>query len=186
VAENSAAENKNAKKATGVAKAMREIRIGKVTLNMGCGGDKAKMEKAGKLLTMLTNRKPIATLSKRRSTFGTTKGKPVGMKVTLRGKQAEDMLRLALTGVENKLKSGQFDKSGNFSFGIKEYIDMSDVKYSHEIGMLGFDVTVTLERPGFCIKKRGIRQSEIGGGHKITPEEAMQWLREKFGVQIAE
>jgi large subunit ribosomal protein L5 len=134
---------------------MREINIEKVTLNIGCGGDQEKIERAIKLLKMLTNRKPVITYSKRRSTFGIPKGKPVGVKVTLRGSQAVDFLKLALAAKENTLKSKQI-VDGTFSIGIPEYIDFPNVKYSHEIGMLGLDVCVTLARPGYRISKRRI------------------------------
>lgn len=161
---------------------MREIRIEKVVLNVGCGGDKEKIERAKKLLKMLTGRKPFITLSKRRSTFGIAKGKPVGVKVTLRGEAAERMLKLALTAVENKLKAQQFN-DGNFSFGVAEYIEMANVKYDHEIGMLGFDVTVSLERPGFRVKRRRVKRSKVGKRHKISSEEAMEWAK-SFGIEI--
>lgn len=133
---------------------MREIRIEKVTLNMGCGDNKDKIEKAAKLLEMLTERKPVITNSKRRSTFGVPKGKPIGVMLTLRGKKAEDFLRKAFYAVDNKLKSSQFDNEGNFSLGVKEYIDIQGVKYSHQVGMMGLDVAVALDRPGFSIKKK--------------------------------
>lgn len=163
---------------------MRDIKIEKVTLNVGCAGEKETIERAKKLLKMLTDKEPVVTLSKRRSTFGIAKGKPVGVMVTLRGKDAEDVLKLALTGVENRLNSKQFNTAGTFSFGISEYIDMANVKYNHEIGMLGFEVTVTLERPGFRVSRRKIKTGKVGRRHKITSEEAMEWAKKNFGVQI--
>ena len=163
---------------------MREIRIEKVTLNVGCGGDRERIERAKMLLEMLTGRKPVVTLSKRRSTFGIAKGKPVGVMVTLRGKAAVNFLKLALTGVENKLKASQFTPDGNFSFGIREYIDMEGIKYKHEIGMLGFDVVVTLQRAGFRVKKRKVRKGKIGKSHKINKDEAINWVEQKFGVEV--
>jgi large subunit ribosomal protein L5 len=165
-------------------KAMREIKLEKVTLNIGCAGEKEKIERARKLLKMLTNKNGVLTVSKRRSTFGVPKGKPVGVKITLRGKEAENILRLALTGVENRLKKQQFDNSGNFSFGVAEYIEMANIKYDHEVGMMGFDVTVTLERPGYKVKKRKVKKGSVGHKHKIKPEEAMQWVKENFSVEI--
>jgi large subunit ribosomal protein L5 len=165
---------------------MKQIKIEKVTLNIGCGDDKTKLEKATKLLEYLTERKPVITKSKRRSTFGVAKGKPIGVMVTLRGKLAEDFLRRALEGVEKKLKFSQFDAEGNFSFGIKEYIDIPGVKYKHEIGMFGLNVSVTLERPGFRIKRRRIQQRKIPRKHKINKEEAANWLKNSFGVEIGE
>jgi large subunit ribosomal protein L5 len=165
---------------------MRQIKIEKVTLNIGCGDDKAKLERATKLLEYLTERKPLITKSKRRSTFGIPKDKPIGTMVTLRGKTAVDFLKRALEGVEKKLKQSQFDAEGNFSFGIKEYIDMPSVKYKHDIGMLGLDVAVTLERPGFRIKRRRIQKRKIPRKHKINKEEAVNWLKNSFGVEVSE
>jgi large subunit ribosomal protein L5 len=165
---------------------MRAIKIEKLTLNIGCGDDKNKIEKATKLLEMLTEKKPVITKSKRRSTFGIARGKPLGAMVTLRKKPAEEFLKKALVAVENKLNKRQFDVEGNFSFGIKEYIDIAGVKYLHEIGMMGLDVTVTLERAGFRVKKRRIQQRKIPAKHKINKEEAINWLKNKFGVEIIE
>ena len=165
---------------------MRRIKVGKVTINIGCGGDADKIERAKKLITMLTGPPAVVTLSKQRSTFGIAKGNPVGVKVTLRGKAAEDMLKRALSGVDNNLKPSKFDRSGNFSFGLKEYIDMADTKYNHDVGMMGFDIDVTLERPGFRVKRRRVRKADIGNKHKIASSEAMQWAGEKLGVKMAE
>jgi large subunit ribosomal protein L5 len=106
--------------------------------------------------------------------------------VVLRKKPAEEFLKKALAAVENKLNKRQFDSDGNFSFGIKEYIDMPTVKYSHEIGMMGMDVTVTLERAGFRVKKRRLQQRKIPAKHKINKEEAVNWLKNKFGVEVFE
>lgn len=166
---------------------MRSIRIGKVTINIGCGGDEDAIERAKKLLEMLTGRKkPVVTLSKRRSTFGITKGKPVGVKLTLRGKDAMEFLKLSLAGVENRIKSSQFDAEGNFSFGVKEYIEMPGIKYDHEIGMMGFDVAVSLERAGFRISRRRVQKKRIPTKHKIEKEESIEWAKRNLGVDVIE
>ena len=163
---------------------MRSIRIEKVVLNIGCGGDPNKIEKARKLLEILTGKKPRITLSKKRSTFGIAKGKPVGVSITLRKKDAYEFLKKALEGIEKKLRASQFDENGNFSFGIKEYIDIPGVKYRHEIGLLGFDVCVSLERPGYRVKKRRIKRSKIGKNHLINKKEAIEWVKRNFGVEV--
>jgi len=165
---------------------MKKIKIEKITLNIGCGDDKDKIEKANKLLQILTEKKPVITKSKRRSTFGVPKGKPLGVMVTLRGKDAEEFLKKAIEGVEKKLKASCFDREGNFNFGIREYIDIPGVKYSHDVGMMGFDVAATLERPGFGIKRRKIQQKQMGKKHKISIEEAREWVKNTFGVEIIE
>lgn len=163
----------------------RAVRLEKVVINIGCGGDADSIERAKKLLAMLTdNRKSVVTLSKRRSTFGLTKHKPVGVKVTLRGKQAMDFLKLSFAGVDDRLNASQFTDEGNFNFGVKEYIEMPGIKYRHDIGMLGFDVTVSLRRAGFRVKHRRIQNRKIPTKHKIKKEEAMKWARDNFGVVI--
>src|SRR3972149_2543680 len=103
---------------------MRMIKIEKITLNVGCGDDKQKIERAQKLLEMLTERKPIITKSKRRSTFGVPKGKPIGVKVTLRKKSADVFFQKLLQFSENKIKLSQIDNDGNINIGIPEYIDL--------------------------------------------------------------
>jgi len=162
---------------------MREIRIEKVVLNVGCGGDLQKIERAKKLLEMLTGKKPTVTKSKKRSTFGIAKGKPVGVKVTLRKKDAENFLKKVFEAKKNTISSSQIDDNGNFSIGVAEYFELPGVKYNHEIGTLGFDVTVTLERPGYRVKKRKVKKSNIGKKHLITKEDTINWLKE-MGINV--
>ncbi len=164
---------------------MRQIKIEKVTLNIGCGDDKNKLDRATKLLEKLTERKPVVTLSKKRSTFGMVKGKPIGVKVTLRGKLADDFFKIALNSVENKIRAKQLDSEGNINIGVREYIDLPGVKYSHDVGMLGLDVAVTLKRPGYRIKYRKIQQRNIPTKHKINKEEVLSWLKQ-MGAEIIE
>jgi large subunit ribosomal protein L5 len=162
---------------------MKEIRVEKITLNMGCGTDKNKLDRAKKLLETLSGQKVLTTLSKKRSTFGVTKGKPIGVKVTLRKEKALKLLRGTLSAVDNELKESQID-DGNFSIGIKEYIDLPDVQYDPEVGIMGLDVCVTLERPGFRVMRKKIKQSKISKKHKITKTETIEWLKKNFGVKI--
>lgn len=163
---------------------MREIKIEKVTLNIGCGDDKEKIERSQKLLEMLTGRKSVLTLSKHRSTFGVIKGKPLGVKVTLRKKVAEDFFKILLQFVENKIKNSQIDNDGNINIGIPEYIDLPGVKYQYEIGVMGLGASVTLARAGYRIKKRRIQKRIIQKKHKINKDEVVSWLKEKHGVSI--
>lgn len=165
---------------------MREIRVEKVTLNIGCGDDKVKIEKAKRLLEMLTGGKPVITRSRTRSTFGVVEGKPIGVKVTLRKKVAEDFLAKSIGAVEKKVRMGQIDSDGNLNIGVREYIDLPGVKYSHEVGMLGLGVSIALERQGFRVKRRRIQQRIIPKKHKLNREEVAGWLSQRYGVQIVQ
>jgi large subunit ribosomal protein L5 len=164
---------------------MREIRLEKVTLNIGAGEAGEKLETAKKLLEKLSGIKVVVTKTRKRSTFGVAKNRPIGVKVTLRGEKAKEFLKSALKANENRLKPEQFDNSGNFSFGIKEYIDIPGVKYDHEIGIMGMDVCVTLTRPGYGISKRKIRPKKIGKAHRITKDEAQAWATKELNAKIS-
>jgi len=157
---------------------MREIRIEKVTVNVGCGGDLDKIDRAKKLLEWLTGQKPVVTYSKKRSTFGIAKGKPVGVKVTLRRSRAEEFLRKVLESRKNTVNASQIG-NGTFSIGVAEYIELPGVKYQHEIGSLGFDVCITLERPGYRVERRKVKKAKIGKKHIINKEDIIEWLKER-------
>ncbi len=111
---------------------------------------------------------------------------PIGCKITLRkGKMKELIVRL-LDAKNNTLKEKQFDNSGNIAFGVPEYIDIPDVKYDTKIGMMGLEVCVTLERPGFRIKKRSIKKRKIPQRHRITKQDAIDFMKKNFDVKIGE
>ncbi len=160
---------------------MKEERIEKITLNIGCG-TKTSIDNAKAVLEMVTNRKVVITQTRKRSTFNVPKNKPIGCKVTIR-KNTDEILRKLLQAKDNKLQSGNFDSSGNFSFGVKEYIDIPGIDYEPKLGILGFDVCVTLERPGYRVKRKKL-SARIGKDHRITKEDAIRFAKDKFGIDI--
>ncbi len=161
---------------------MMKIRIAKVTVNVGLGDNVQKVENAKKLIEKITERKIVITRSKRRSTFGVSRGRPIGVKVVMRGESAMRFLKRTLETVE-KLKSSQFDEHGNFSFGIPEYIDIQGVKYDPSIGIMGLEVAVTVERPGYGVARRRLK-SKIGKKHVITKQQAVEWAKQALGVPV--
>ena len=164
---------------------MREIRIEKVTLNIGVGEAGDKLENAYKLMQRITGKKPVKTFAKRRvPNWNIRPGLPIGIKVTLRGKDAEEMLKKLFKAVDDKVKSTQFDENGNLSFGVKEYIHIPGVKYDPKIGIYGLDVCVTLERPGYRIKRRKHLKRKVGKKHMINKEDAIKYFEDKFGVKV--
>jgi len=165
---------------------MRGVRVQKVTLNIGVGEAGQSLENAKKLLTMVTEEKPIVTTAKvRNPVFKIKKGDPIGVKVTLRGEKAVDVLRKSFKAAENKILEYSFDRSGCFSFGVKEYIDYPGIKYDPKIGIIGFDVCVTLARPGTRVKRRRrAKARRISGKHVITPDESREFVKKEFGVAV--
>jgi large subunit ribosomal protein L5 len=162
---------------------MRQIRIEKLTINIGCGNAGEKLDRAKNLLSKLIDKKIVVTKTLDRNTFGGSKGRPIGCKVTLRNKDAEEFFVKALEAVENKLQRRIFDAQGNFSFGIKEHIDIPGVKYDPDVGIMGMDVCVTLERPGFRVKRKRMA-AKLGKNHLIKPEDAIEWVTKNYKVEI--
>ena len=166
---------------------MRGIKVEKVTLNMGTGQPGDKLDKAMKLLTTITNMKTVQTKTQKRiPTWGLRPNLAIGCKVTVRKKKGEEILKRLLKALDNKLNQNKFDNSGNVSFGIKEYIDIPGVPYNMEIGIIGLEAAVTLERPGYRIKKRKLKKSKIPTRHKITKKESMEFMNKIFNVEIIE
>lgn len=166
---------------------MADIKIAKVTVNIGVGESGERIDKAVALLEKLTGQKPVVTKSKHRiPTWGIRKKQPIGTKVTLRKQKAIDFLKMSLEAKDNQLKPKNFDDNGNFAFGVPEYIDLPGVKYDPDIGLFGFDVCVTVERDGYRIAKRKREKKKIPTKHKITKEEAIEWVKQNFGVTVEE
>ena len=164
---------------------MRTISIEKLTLNIGAGEPGAKLEKAQKLLGMISGMKPIQTKSNKRiPTWSLRPGLIIGCKVTIRGKKAEELLKRLFVAKDNRLKKSCFDNAGNLSFGIEEYISIQGVEYDADIGIIGLQANVTFQRPGFRIRRRRLNQRSIPKKHIITQEEAIQHVIEKYEVKV--
>jgi large subunit ribosomal protein L5 len=166
---------------------MREVKIEKITLNVGAGNDQGKLEKGLALLKNITGIQPVKTFtSKRIPTWGIRPGLPIGCKITLRKEKTKALLVRLLEAKNNVLKDSQFDDQGNISFGIPEYIDIPDAKYDPKIGVMGFEVCITLERPGFRIKRRSIKRNKISKKHKISKEDAIGFMEKEFKLKVGE
>ena len=166
---------------------MKEIRIEKVTLNVGAGKSTEKLEKGLKLLQLITGKTPVKTFTNKRiPTWSLRPGLPIGCKVTLRKETAASVLKRLLDAKDHILQEHQFDENGNLAFGLVEYIDIPGMKYEPEIGMMGFEVCVTLERPGFRIKKRKLLKKKVAKNHRISKEEAVNFMKSNFNVKMGE
>lgn len=164
---------------------MRNLRIEKITLNVGAGNDQAKLDKGLKLLKMIAGIDAIKTTSKKRIPgWGIRPGLPIGCKITLRKQKATEILANLLAAREHRLYEYQFDDSGNVAFGVPEYIDIPNVKYNPEIGIMGLEVCVTIERPGYRIKNRRLQKKRIPLRHKVTKEESIRFMREAFKIKV--
>src|SRR5512136_913409 len=166
---------------------MLEPRIGKVVVHIGVGESGQRLVNAETILKQITHQNPVRSIAKKTlPTFGIKKNEPIGTKLTLRGKPAEDFLVLALKAAGNSLKPDQFDSLGNFSFGIEEHTDFPGMKYDPEIGIFGMDVSVALKRPGYRIANRRIATQKLPVRQRLTKEDTIAYVQKKFGVDIPE
>jgi large subunit ribosomal protein L5 len=164
---------------------MERPRIRKVTVNIGVGKNGERLKKAEKVLGLLTNRKPVRTLSKViNKDWGIRKGVPIGCKVTLRGKEAENFLQNAFRAKGGSVAKYSFDSQGNLSFGVADYTDFEGQKYKPEIGTFGMDISITLEKPGYRVKYRRRGKAKIPNRHQVGAEEAMNFLVGRFNLKV--
>lgn len=164
---------------------MRQPRIHKVVVNIGVGEGGDKLQKAEKVMEMVTGAKPARTVSKvANRDWGLRVGGPIGVRVTLRDEAAEAFLRKALDIRQFKVPDYSFDDGGNLNFGVADYTDFPGMKYDPEIGIFGMDIAVVIERPGGRVRRRKVESRKIPREHKVTREEAMQLMKEKFNVEV--
>lgn len=165
---------------------MRAPKISRVVLSAGAV-DK-DLEKAKKLLEVISEKKAQITLSGPRAripAFGVKPKMELGTNVTLRNEEAIEILKRLLGAIDNKLRVKQIDKN-NFSFGIPEYINIPGIKYMREIGIRGFNVTVVFERPGLRVKKRKLKKGVVPKKQHVSPEEIIDYMEKNFKTEITQ
>ncbi len=164
---------------------MKVPSIDKITVHIGTGESGERLTNAEKLLQTIVKQKTVrAIANKTIPAFSIKKKEPIGCKVTLRGKRAEDFLKMALNIVDNRLNASQFDNGGNFSFGIEEHTDFPGMKYDPSIGIFGMDVNVALRRPGYRINRRKIENRKIPKNHRLTKDDAISFVKSKYGAEV--
>ncbi|TXT58340.1 MAG: 50S ribosomal protein L5 [Promethearchaeota archaeon] len=167
---------------------MKRPFLEKVVLNIGVGTGGEELERAVSVLREISGKEPVKTLAKVNvKEFNIRKGRPIGTKVTVRGKEAEQLLRRLLVVNDNKMLKRSFDDYGNFGFGIKEHISIPGVEYDTRIGILGLDVCGRIIRPGMRVKiRKAPKKAKIPKEHYVSREEAQKYLEEKFNAQVVD
>lgn len=164
---------------------MKRPYLEKIVLNIGVGAGGDELEKAIGVLEQITGRSPVKTVSRVNvKEFNLRKGRPIGCKVTIRGKEAERLLKRLLIVNNNKILRKSFDNFGNFAFGIDEHIKIPQTEYEASIGLWGLDVCGRIARRGMRVKYRRKSRSKIPNHHYVSRSEAQYFLRQNFGVDI--
>ena len=161
---------------------MRNIRIEKVLVS--CGGVDKELEKAKKLLELMTAKKAqVIASTKRIPDFGVRPGLEVGVRITLRGRDAIELLKRLLGAVDNILKKKQISPD-HFSFGIKEYIEIPGMEYQRDIGIRGLNVTVVFNRPGIRVQRKKIKAGSLPKKQHIPKEEIIKYMEDNFKTKF--
>jgi len=160
---------------------MRKIKIEKVVLSVG--GVAEELEKGVKLLQILTGEKPAKIKSRKRiPNFGVRPDLEVGGVVTIR-KGIDEFLKRMLVAIDNTLKIKQISNN-NFSFGIKEYIEIPRVEFQRDIGIRGLDATVVFKRAGRRVRMKKIKAGRIPARQTISREEIIKFMEENFNTKF--
>jgi large subunit ribosomal protein L5 len=130
---------------------MQVPKLVKICLNQGIGSaasDKKQIEAAQNEMTMITGQRAMLTRStKDISNFKLRKGMPVGVMVTLRGNKMYEFLDRFITSTLPRVRdfSGLptkgFDRSGNYTMGIKEQIAFQEISIDKINKITGMDIT---------------------------------------------
>lgn len=172
---------------TSATNAMQQTRIEKVVINLCTGQAGEPLQKAKAVLESITGHKACQREAKTTvRDWGLREGEPIAVVVTLRKEDAISFLKRAFDAVGNRLKKSSFDRQGNFAFGIHEHIELPGVRYDPSVGIFGMDVCITMEKPGYRVKRRRKLKNEVGRAQRITPEESVKYVKELFGIEIVD
>ena len=127
-------------------------RIEKLVINCSVGKEadrKVAVEDASSDLARITGQKPIVTRSKIAiSNFKLRAGEPIGVKVTLRGRNMyeflERLIKLAIPVIRDfrGVPTRAFDGRGNYTLGIKDHTIFPEIELDKVKRNLGFDICI--------------------------------------------
>lgn len=142
-------------KEMGVKSRMAVPKIIKVVINIGlkeAKDDKKLIDLVGDQLQIISGQKPkLCRAKKSIAGFKLSKGQPIGLAVTLRGKRAlfflEKLFAIVLPRVRDfsGVNPSGFDGHGNYSLGISEQIVFSEIDFAKIDKTRGLQVTIVTD-----------------------------------------
>ena len=166
---------------------MKKPYLEKVVLNIGVGAGGEELERAATVLETISGKKAVKTLSKKNiKEFNLRIGRPIGTMVTVRGNEAETLLKRLFIVNNNRMLRKSFDNFGNFGFGITEHISIPGIEYDNQIGIWGLDVTGRIVRAGMRVRYRRKSRARIPRYHYVSRFEAQYYLEKTFGIKIVD
>jgi len=129
---------------------MQVPKLDKIVINIGVGEashDSKFIEAALKDLEVIAGQKPVITKAKKSiAGFKLREGQPIGVKVTLRGKNMynfmEKLIKVSLPRVRDfrGVSPKAFDGFGNYTLGIKEQLIFPEINYDEILKLRGMDI----------------------------------------------
>ena len=129
---------------------MQVPRLDKIVINIGVGEashDSKFLEAAAKDLEIIAGQNPVITKAKKSiAGFKLREGQPIGVKVTLRGKNMynfmEKLIKVSLPRVRDfrGVSPKAFDGFGNYTLGIKEQLIFPEINYDEIYKLRGMDI----------------------------------------------
>ena len=93
---------------------MKKPFLEKIVLNIGVGSGGEELERASTVLETISGKTSVKTLSRKNiKEFNLRKGRAIGTMVTVRGEEAEKLLKRLLIVTNNKILRKSFDNYGN-------------------------------------------------------------------------
>lgn len=127
-------------------------KIEKVVLNVGVGEasqNKKLIDQVVDELALISGQKPLVTHARKSvSAFKIRIGQPIGVKVTLRGKQMyiflEKLFKVVLPRIRDfrGLRGTSFDKQGNLNIGITDQTLFPEIDYDKIDKIRGVEITI--------------------------------------------
>ncbi len=155
-------------------------KIIKIQVSSGLGlnaQNKVFVQKAIEEIRIICGQQPILTKAKKNiSNFKIRKGMPIGLVTTLRRKKMyaflEKIIKLVLPRIRDfrGLNSKNFDKNGNYSFGIAEQLVFPEIDFDSVDQRRGFNITIvttakTIKEGFFLLKELGVPFYKIQYGN---------------------
>ena len=135
----------------GIKNNMDVPKMEKIVVNVGVGDavkDKAVLDRVSQDLAIITGQLPSVKAARVSvASFGVRKGMPVGVKVTLRGERMYSFFDKLVSIVLPRLRDfrgvslNSFDKSGNYTLGIREHNVFPEIDISKS-GTRGLELTI--------------------------------------------
>merc|ERR1712118_642745 len=163
---------------------MRRVMCDKLVINIAVGESGDRLTKAIRVLQQLSDQTPVENTARYTvRTFGIRRNEKIACHVTVRGEKATDLIERGLKIADYEICAKHFSESGNFGFGVNEHIDLG-LKYDPATGIYGMDFYVVLKRPGMCVAKKKRKRGRLAQSHRVTKEDAMEWVRQTFNAEI--